>query len=74
MKYLYLLFISFVLFACSNTNESYLKYRANSDAIAQFHKGWVQIMDEGRYKEAVVFYRKAVEYDADFLIGKNVLA
>lgn len=74
MKYLFALLISIVLFACATPEDSFLKYSTNSDALNQYRQGWVQIMDEGRYGEAEVSYRKALEYDSVFLVGKSVLA
>ncbi|MFK7813948.1 MAG: hypothetical protein AB8B59_15740 [Maribacter sp.] len=74
MKYLFVFLISIILFTCASSKELGLKYSANSDAIDEYHKGWVQIMDEGRYGEAEVSYRKVLEYDPDFLVGKSVLA
>ena len=74
MKYLYILIISILLVSCKTSDGSNLNYSTNSEALAHYHKGWAQIMDEGRYSEAEASYRKVVELDPDFLVGKSVLA
>jgi tetratricopeptide (TPR) repeat protein len=52
-------------FPLSTENDSTLYY---------YNLGWQQIMDEGRYGKAEESYRKALDHDPDFLIGKSVLA
>ena len=69
--------VIFILFSSciSNTEKRLVKYSANSDStIFYYKKGWEQIMDFGDYTAAEESYRKALIYDADFLVGKSVLA
>lgn len=77
MKHYCILFLSLVLLSCntrdSESNTS-LKYSSSStEAMTAYRKGWIQIMDEGRYGAAEISYRKALEYDPNFLVGKSVL-
>jgi len=74
MKYYVILCVSLLLLSCGKQGHSDLKYTANADALKFYHQGWEQIMDEGRYGEAEISYRKVLEHDPDFLIGKSVLA
>lgn len=54
--------------------SSKLPYSTASDsAYYYFQLGWRQIMDEGRYGQAEVSYRKALGFDPDFLIGQATL-
>ncbi|MEM6769175.1 MAG: hypothetical protein AAF597_01210 [Bacteroidota bacterium] len=56
------------------TPATKLPYSTTSDsAYHYFQVGWRQIMDEGRYGQAEVSYRKALSFDPDFLIGKATL-
>ncbi len=66
--------ILFLLISCTAEKISNVKYSTTPDALRHYHQGWVQIMDEGRYGEAEVSYRKTLEYNPDFLVGKSVLA
>lgn len=51
-----------------------LPYSTSSDsAYYYFQLGWRQIMDEGRYGQAEISYRKALSFDPDFLIGQATL-
>lgn len=77
MKHYRILFLSLVLLSCniggSERNTS-LKYSSSSiEAMTAYRKGWIQIMDEGRYGAAEISYRKALEHDPNFLVGKSVL-
>lgn len=52
-----------------------MEYSTNSDStIFYYEKGWHEIMDLGDYSGAEISYRKALEFDSDFLVGKSVLA
>jgi tetratricopeptide (TPR) repeat protein len=65
----------FLLLSCGSSTGSRLRYSTTSEkALAEFQKGWVQIMDEGRYGSAEESYRNALTFDPDFLVGKSVLA
>ena len=58
----------------STASPTTLPYSTTSDsAYHYFQLGWRQIMDEGRYGQAEVSYRKALSFDPDFLIGKATL-
>ncbi|MCX8212352.1 MAG: tetratricopeptide repeat protein [Lewinella sp.] len=51
-----------------------MKYSVKSDsALYYYNLGWHQIMDEGRYGQAEASYRKALDFDPDFLICQAVL-
>ena len=45
----------------------------SDSALFYYELGWKQIMDEGNYGPAEQSYRKVLEHDPNFLIGKNVL-
>ena len=75
MKSLPFYSILFLLLSCSSPENKKLTYSTSSEkALEEFRRGWVQIMDEGRYGAAEKSYRNALEYDPDFLVGKSVLA
>jgi len=74
MKYLYIPIVLILLISCKSSESATLEYTANSEALKYFYEGWTQIMDEGRYSEAETSYRKAIESDPNFLVGKSVLA
>ncbi|TXF88999.1 hypothetical protein FUA23_11970 [Neolewinella aurantiaca] len=51
-----------------------MRYTSRSDsALFYYNLGWHQIMDEGRYAEAELSYRKSLKFDPDFLICQAVL-
>ncbi len=75
MKSLPIYFFLVILLSCGSSRDSQLKYSTSSEkALEEFRKGWVQIMDEGRYGAAEESYRNALAFDPDFLVGKSVLA
>lgn len=75
MKSVYIYLLVFLFISCATITDSELAYSSSSEkALAAFRRGWVQIMDEGRYGAAEDSYRDALEHDPDFLIGKSVLA
>jgi tetratricopeptide (TPR) repeat protein len=47
---------------------------ASDPARRYYHQGWEQIMDFGLWTEAERSFRKAVETDPDFIIGKSLVA
>ena len=77
MKHYCILFLFLVILSCNTGNSERntgLKYSSSSiEAMTAYHKGWTQIMDEGRYGAAEVSYRKALKHDPNFLVGKSVL-
>jgi len=51
-----------------------IDYSTTSDsALAYFDLGWRQIMNEGRWTESEHSFRRAVEVDPNFLIGKSLV-
>lgn len=75
MKLASLFLLLFLLTSCGSSSDKDLVYSTSSKkALEEFRKGWVQIMDEGRYGAAEDSYRNALEHDPDFLIAKSVLA
>ena len=70
--------LALVIFLSSCTQDRpkhLIKYSTTSDStLFYYNQGWKQIMDFGDYTAAEVSYRKALTFDADFLIGKSVLA
>lgn len=63
-------FIAIGFTACQKGEHSFnYDYGAKNDsAVYYFNKGWVAIMDEGRWIDAEKSYRKAVAVDQDFLL------
>lgn len=45
----------------------------NDSALFYFHKGWEHIMDKGEWTLSEEAFRKAVDHDPDFLIGKSLV-
>jgi len=77
MKLFLTFLLSIVVFSCktdTKKNNTHLVYSTTENALKHYRKGWVQIMDEGHYGEAEVSYRRALEQDSNFLVGKSVLA
>lgn len=77
MKWFLYLPVTFVLFSCQEKSEfkGHLIYKSisNDSALHYYELGWKQIMDEGNYGPAEISYRKVLEHDPDFLLGKSVL-
>lgn len=78
MKHLLLIAFSSLMMACGEIPVEAplekLPYSTTSDsALYYFELGWHQIMDEGRYGQAEVSYRKALEFDPGFLVAKATL-
>jgi len=78
--FLLLLLLLFYNVSCkqtSNTESINPKSLFNSisdSTLFYYQLGWRQIMDEGYYGPAEVSYRKTLQYDSQFLLGKSVLA
>jgi len=75
---LFLTFLALiVVFSCktdTKKNNTHLEYSTSENALKHYRKGWIRIMDEGHYGDAEVSYRRALELDSTFLVGKSVLA
>ena len=77
IKTFFLMFIiGLLLMSCnSKLNSNKIRYTTNNDSVIYYYNtGWKQIMDDGNYTNAEVSYRKALDIDPNFLIGKSVLA
>ena len=68
--------LSFMILSCdSQPDVKMVNYSTTVDSTLHYYKyGWKQIMDFGDYAGAEVSYRKALEHDSTFLVGKSVLA
>lgn len=79
-KVIVLVALSMLLLSCNrdtinSLDTKLVSYSTNVDsALHYYKKGWQQIMDFGDYAAAEVSYRKSLEHDSTFLIGKSVLA
>lgn len=68
-----------LLFTCNPAEETIvspttLLLTTPSDSTRHYyHQGWKEIMDEGHYGPSEITYRKALEFDPDFLLGKATL-
>lgn len=71
-----LVIVCVVFLSCSTkTDKKFVKYTTIVDStLVYYNKGWQEIMDYGDYAAAEVSYRKALEHDPNFLVGKSVLA
>lgn len=76
----YLLFsISFLfltLCACGKKkgNNTTFDYGTHSDSARYyFIKGWQEILDHGRWTESETAFRKAIEFDPDWPVGKSLV-
>ncbi len=63
------------LFSCdSKKSQVAFDYGTKSDsALFYFHKGWEHIMDKGEWTLSEEAFRKAVDHDPNFLIGKSLV-
>ena len=68
--------LSVLMLSCNSQPEVKLvNYSTTVDSTLIYYKrGWEQIMDFGDYAAAEVSYRKSLEHDSTFLVGKSVLA
>jgi len=76
-KKIHFLFLSILIgFTACQKNEPSVTYNYGTkidSALYYFNKGWVSIMDEGRWMDSEKFYRKAVTFDDDFILGKSLV-
>lgn len=75
-KLLVLVILSILFLSCDKqTDVKLVKYSTTVDSTLHYYNyGWKQIMDFGDYAGAEVSYRKALDHDPTFLVGKSVLA
>lgn len=79
-NYIFLVVVLFYAISCkqsSNTETIHTQpfFNAISDSTLHYYElGWRQIMDEGHYGPAEASYRRALQFDPHFLMGKSVLA
>lgn len=73
------LILSCLIFAlcCScSTSPSTIEYDYGTkidSARYYFLKGWEEILDNGRWTESEIAFRKATELDPDWLLGKSMI-
>ena len=65
-----------LLVSCnSHVDQNMVNYSTSVDsALIYYQQGWQEIMDYGDYAAAEVSYRKSLDHDSEFLVGKSVLA
>ncbi|MEO1652698.1 MAG: hypothetical protein AAFU64_04060, partial [Bacteroidota bacterium] len=75
-QFFYLTLISIYLYACQvESDDAQIIYSTLEDStLFYYRQGWQQIMDEGHYGSSELSYRKALDFDPNFLVGKSVLA
>ncbi|OEK00403.1 hypothetical protein BFP97_02240 [Roseivirga sp. 4D4] len=75
IKCLGLLLIAFASLSCSKTEHSFIpNYGTEVDSARYyFLKGWEEILDNGRWTESEVAFRKASALDPDWLLGKSMI-
>jgi len=77
MRFTIVLLAVLLFFSCQEepTYQEHPIYKsiANDSALYYYELGWKQIMDEGNYGPAEISYRKVLDHDPNFLIGKSVL-
>jgi len=63
------------LISCSQKPNSGFDYGTKNDSARfYFHKGWAEIMDNGRWTESEQAFRKAAEIDPNWMLGKSMVA
>ena len=76
-KRFYLLIICAIIgFSSCVKKEPLFEYNygtQNDSAMYYFNKGWVAIMDHGKWMDSEKYYRKALEFDPDFVIGRSLI-
>ena len=71
-----LLIILTVFLSCSSSStDQYYNYGTSNDSARHyFLKGWEEILDNGRWTESEIAFRKASELDPGWLLGKSMVA
>ncbi len=75
-KIVVLVILTVLFLSCNRqTDVNMVSYSTTVDSTLHYYSyGWQQIMDFGDYAGAEVSYRKALDHDSTFLVGKSVLA
>ena len=70
-----LILILCIVFSCDTAKEqTTFDYGTKNDsALFYFQKGWEHIMDKGEWTLSEKAFRKAVDHDSNFLIGKSLV-
>jgi tetratricopeptide (TPR) repeat protein len=71
----FLAFFLTTIFACSSKKKSNsFDYGTKSDSARYYYlNGFHEILDNGRWTESEKSYRKAVEFDPDYTLGKSLV-
>ena len=60
--------------SCKQAGTTPFQYGTEIDSARYyFHKGWHEIMDNGRWTASELAFRKAVDWDPDWALGKSLL-
>ena len=75
-KIVVLVILTALFIACNRQADvKMVSFSTTVDSTLHYYNyGWQQIMDFGDYAGAEVSYRKALDHDSTFLVGKSVLA
>lgn len=75
-KLVFLLFVMASISACNSGHHQsgHFDYGTMSDSARYYyHDGYHEILDNGRWTESERSYRKALEFDPDFALGKSLV-
>lgn len=74
-KFILLIFLLLSIVACeSNNNYNSFDYGTKSDSARFYYlNGFHEILDNGRWTESEKSYRKALEFDPNFMLGKSLV-
>jgi len=68
-------FFFLYIMGCSPKTTTDFDYGTKNDSARYyFHKGWAEIMDNGRWTESEQAFRKVIEIDPDWVLGKSMVA
>ena len=74
-KFIFLSFLLLSIYACNyDNNNASFDYGTKSDSARYYYlNGFHEILDNGRWTEAENSYRKALEFDPDYALGKSLV-
>ena len=74
-NYLIICGIVLLISACNTkpTSASFDYGTQKDSARYYFFKGWEEILDNGRWTESEEAFRKAIEFDPDWILGKSLV-